>query len=212
MIQFTSLAGVLIEVIISSAVMGRFSNIIFKVLFNSMSPELPRFNQKFINRIEQGSDEHRFVSNVGEVTFLTMSHIRTLKEIQAVLREPLYRIGLDSASSSVERALYFESYGGMFESELDSRGLHEYVVAVNGLKDAIVRLRGRNIEWSDGLRDAEGGLIRYDDHLGDSKIGFYPNSVEVPSLSIGFTSKAHQNGLPVDLEAMWDIEIYPKEY
>lgn len=182
------------------------------ILFIFMSIELPRFNQRFINRIEQGSEEHRFVSDVGEVTFLTMSHARTLREVQAVLREPLYQIGLNSTSSSVERALYFESYGGMFESELDTRGLHEYVVAINGLKDTLVRLKGRNIEWTDGAHDAEGNIVRYDDHLGDSLIGFYPNSVEAPSLSIGFTRKARQNIIPVDLEAMWDIEIYPKEF
>ena len=175
-----------------------------------MAVELPRFNQRFVNRLEHDSDERRFVSSVGDVTFLTIKNLRTLREIQADLREPLYQIGLSSASSSVERALYFQSYGDMFESELAVRGLQEYVVALNGLKDSVTQLKGRNILWANDSSDNDDRMVRFDEYIGDSMIGFYPNSLETPALSIELSKHVGQKGTLVDIEAMWDIEIYPR--
>lgn len=175
-----------------------------------MTLELPRFNQRFVSRLQPGSDEQRFVSNVGDVTFLTGKNFRTIHQVRVELIEPLYEIGLNNPSSSVERALYFQSYGAMFESELSNKGLHEYVIALNGLKDSLVRLKGRNIAWADGSQDSEDQVIRFDEYISDSMIGFYPNTPQAPALSIGLSKEADQSGILVDLEAMWDIEIYPR--
>ncbi|MES2630372.1 MAG: hypothetical protein V4611_00225 [Patescibacteria group bacterium] len=174
-----------------------------------MSLELPRFNQKFVNRLEEGSTEQQFVSSVGDVTFLTMANLRTLHEIQADLREPLYHMDLNSEAASVERAIYFESYSGMFEEALIGKDLHEYVIALNGLKNAATNLKGRNVTWSDGRHSTDGSALVFDEYIGESMIGFYPNSVVVPVLSIELAKEAGSTGRLIDIESMWDIEIHP---
>jgi hypothetical protein len=175
-----------------------------------MTLELPRFNQRFVNKLQDGSDEQRFVSGVGDVTFLTMAHLRTLHGIQADLREPLYHMDKNPDVRAVERALYFGSYPSMFETVLIDRGLQEYVVALNGLKDAITRLKGRNIAWTDETRADNAAASRFDEYIGDSIIGFYPDSVEVPALSLELAKEAGSRGHLVDIECMRNIEIYPQ--
>ena len=177
-----------------------------------MSVELPRFNQRFVSKLQTGSTEQQFVSSVGNVTFLTMSNIRTLREIQSDLREPLYHMDLNSSVVTVERALYFEAYSNMFEAALIDKDLHEYVIALNGLKDAVIHLKGRNIAWSDVSQSNDtnfGSAVVNDSYIGDSMIGFYPDSLLAPALSIELVKEVGSRGPLIDIENMWNIEIYP---
>lgn len=175
-----------------------------------MTQELPRFNQRFVNSLRYGSNEQQFVSSVGDITFLTRAHLRTLDGIQANLKEPLYHMDANPDIRAVERALYFESYSSMFESTLIHNGLQEYVISLNGLKYATNCLKGRNIAWNSERQADNPDAGRFDEYIAGSMIGFYPNSLEAPALGIELTKDGDARGRLVDLEDMWNIEVYPQ--
>ena len=158
-----------------------------------------------MSRISQDSKEGRFVSAVGELTYLGRANSTRIAEIDFEVRRPLI---LNSFDSTIERAVYEDSYSDTFEQRLTEIGLEEIVFALNGLKVAANALKGRNIIWTaSNFRDRNEDS-RNSEYILGSRIGFYSDLPTYPAAYLELSADSTANsGLLTPIAEMWDIDV-----
>ena len=164
-----------------------------------MPLEFPRFNQNFVTNLSEGSDEARFVSSVGDYTFLGRQHADKIDQISRDLRRP---VTLGLFTDQKEFDTYVEQFSENFETLLNNDGFSELVFALNSLKVATDALRGRKLTWVSLTSFTNEATI-----VG-SNIGFDFHSLDTPALKIELSDGTEEDSTYLSsLPLMWDIDI-----
>lgn len=170
-----------------------------------MSLVLPRFNQEFVRNVEPGSPQARFVSAVGDYTFLGRLYADRVAAVEVELRHP---VTLNLFESEEAYTAFVNGYSANFESLLINEGLEELVFSLNSLKVAVDSLRNKKISWVESTFKPEMQNVVNGAYIVGSNVGFGFHSFSNPALDVIVSDEGiEDDAYSVSLPHMWDIKV-----